>query len=215
MKALISTFLLLLSGIALAAQQPSATPVPHTSELGFSYSLPGDWDVVTAAPTLSDVKKQAQKDATTEDEKKGVACVEIAFTARHGDPTSVIVVVQLPFECFGQSMSVKDLPGFAQGAAEGIKQSFDTSDPVNHEYKLGTHGMWIERTKGTPKGHPEIPPYTVEIACSLLQKGAVCWMTMAADDAALKVFEGGAVMLESDRPAPLVPAEIFAKPPAS
>jgi hypothetical protein len=206
---------LLLCCAVLVAQAPAPKPKAQTNELGFSYSLPSDWEVVNAAPTLSDVKQQAQQNASSDDEKKGVACVQIAFTARHGDPASVIVVVELPFECFGQSMSEKDLPGFAQGAAEGIKQSFDISDPVNNDYKLGTHGMWIERTKGTPKGHPEVPPYTVEIACTLLKKGAVCWMAMAANEDALKTFEDGAVVLEEDRPTALVPAQAFIKNPAS
>jgi hypothetical protein len=215
MNAQWSATLLLLCRAALVAQQPAGTPQAHTSELGFSYSLPSDWEVVSAAPTLSDVKKQAQQNASSDDEKKGVACVQIEFTARNGDPVSVIVVVELPFDCFGQSMSDKDLPGFAQGAAEGIKQSFDITDAVNNEYKLGAHSMWIERTKGTPKGHPEVPPYTVEISCTLLKKGAVCWMALSANDAALKIFEGGAVKLEEDSPTSLVPANAFDKKPAS
>ncbi len=196
------------------AQTPGAAPEVHPSDLGFSYSLPSDWEVVNASPTLSGVKEQAQQNAATEDEKKGVACVQIALTARGGSPTSVLVVVQLPFACFGQTMSSKDLPGFAQGASEGIKQSFDISDPVYGDYTLGTHSLWIERAKGTPKGHPEAP-YTVEIACTLLKKGAVCWMALAASDAALKIIEGGAVALEGESPTALVPTSAFEKKPAS
>jgi len=206
-----ASFLLLFSG-ALMAQAPAVTTEAHASSLGYSYSLPSDWDVI-GSPTLSDLKQQAQQSASSEDEKKGVACVDIALTARHGDPVSVIVVVQLPFDCFGQAMSTKDLPGFAQGAAEGIKQSFDISDPIYGDYKLGTHSMWAERAKGTPKGHPEIPPYTVEISCTLLKKGAVCWMAMAANDATLKVFETSAATLEDDPPAALVSATAFDKKP--
>lgn len=197
----------------LGAQAPAAAPETHTSALGYGYSLPGTWDVVTATPTLAEVKEQAQKSAASDDEKKGVACVQIAFTARHGEPSSVLVVVELPFACFGQSMTAKDLPGFAQGASEGIKQSFDVSDPVYGDYTLGSHSMWIERAKGTPKGHPEAP-YTVEVACTLLKKGAVCWMAVAADDDALKVLEGGAVTLEGEAPVPLVPAKAFEKKPS-
>jgi hypothetical protein len=111
-------------------------------------------------------------------------------------------------------MSARDLPGFAQGASEGIKQSFDITDPVYGDYALGTHSMWIERAKGTPKGHPDAP-YTVEIACTLLKKGAVCWMALAASDDALKTIEGGAVALEGDSPTALVPATAFEKKPAS
>ncbi len=140
--------------------------------------------------------------------------MQIALTARHGTPASVLVVVELPFACFGQTMSSKDLPGFAQGASEGIKQSFDITDPVYGDYTLGTHSMWIERAKGTPKGHPEAP-YTVEIACTLLKKGAVCWMVLAANDDALKIIEGGAVELEGENPISLVPKTAFEKKPAS
>jgi hypothetical protein len=204
--------LLLSCSAALMAQAPAVANEAHASSLGYSYSLPRDWDVI-GSPTLSGLKEQAQQSAASEDEKKGVACVDIALTARHGDPASVIVVVQLPFECFGQAMNTKDLPGFAQGAAEGIKQSFDISDPVYGDYKLGTHSMWAERAKGTPKGHPEIPPYTVEISCTLLKKGAVCWMAMAANDASLKVFEASLATLEDDPPAPLVAATAFEKNP--
>ena len=196
------------------AQTPTAAPEVHPSDLGFSYSLPSDWEVVNASPTLSGVKEQAQQNAATEDEKKGVACVQIALTARGGSPTSVLVVVELPFACFGQTMSSKDLPGFAQGASEGIKQSFDVADPVYGDYTLGTHSMWIERAKGSPKGHPEAP-YTVEIACTLLKKGAVCWMALAASDEALKIIEGGAVALEGESPTALVPSSAFEKKPAS
>jgi hypothetical protein len=211
MRASSIAFLLWLNVVALAAQVPG--PVAHPSDLGFSYSLPSDWEVVNASPALSGVKQQAQQNASTEDEKKRVACVQIALTARHGDPATVFVIVELPFACFGQTMTARDLPGFAQGASEGIKQSFDVTDPVYGDYTLGSHRMWIERAKGTPKGHPEAP-YTVEIACTLLKKGAVCWMALAASDDALKIIEGGAVVLEGDSPTALVPASAFEKKPA-
>jgi len=201
---------LFLSGFSLAAQEPAAQA--HPSDLGYTYSLPSTWEVVASPPTLADVKQQQAQNATSEDEKKGVACVQIALTARHGTPASVIVVMELPFECFGQSMTDKDLPGFAQGASEGIKQTFDISEPVYGSYSLGGHSLWVERAKGEPKGHPEVP-YTVEIACSLLKKGAVCWMMMAADDASLQTFENGQVALEGEAPGALVPVSAFDKKP--
>ena len=64
-------FVLWVSGAALAGQTPTAAPEVHPSDLGFSYSLPSDWEVVNASPTLSGVKEQAQQNAATEDEKKG------------------------------------------------------------------------------------------------------------------------------------------------
>lgn len=200
--------------IALFGAQAQTAPQVQTSGLGFTYTLPSDWQVLSAASTLSSVKEQAQQNAVSDEEKKGVACVQVALTARRGDPASVLVIVQLPFDCFGQSMSAKDLPGFAQGAAEGIKQNLDLSNPVNASYSLGSHSVWVERSKGAPKGYPE-STYTVEIACTVLKKGAVCWMTMAASDDALKELESSPVELEGEKQTALVPANAFEKKPAS
>jgi hypothetical protein len=55
--------------------------------------------------------------------------------------------------------------------------------------------------------------YTVETVCSVLKKGAVCWMAMAADKAGLQTFENGAVTLDGEVPAALVPATAFQKKP--
>jgi hypothetical protein len=200
-----------------ATQSVTESPSPsstHTSELGFAYSVPTDWTVVDNSSTLPDVKQQAQQNATSAEDKRGEACVQIPLTARHGDPTSLLVVVQLPFDCLGQAATEKDLPGFADGASEELKKKFDFSDPSYGSYSLGTHTMWIERIKGTLKDHPE-SAYTVEIACSVLRKGAVCWMAMAADNEALEVFEKGTVALEGEAPKALVPSTAFDKKPAS
>ncbi len=197
----------------LLAQAPAAAVV-HSSDLGFSYSVPSDWEAVDARTTLPGVQEQVTKNAATEEEKKGIACVQIALTARHGEPASVMVVMALPFDCFGQVMTDKDLPGFAEGASEGLKSSFDFSDPVFGSYSLGSHSMWIERAKGNPKDHPELK-YTVEITCSLLKKSAVCWMAMAANEAALRTFENGAVALDGDAQPALVPVSSFDKKPGS
>jgi hypothetical protein len=232
MNAFLFTLLLVVSGVLSPAQapapsQPAPTPAQsapapvesapesktHVSQLGFSYSVPTDWEVVDAQGTLPKAKAEADKDATNDEEKKGLACVQIAFSARRGDPASVLVAVALPFDCFGQQITEKDLPGFAEGASEGLKQSFDLGDPIHGTYTLGSHNMWIERAKGNPKGHPDLS-YTIEIACSLLKKAAVCWMAMAADDAALRVFEQGAVTLDGECPEALVPPNAFAKKPS-
>ena len=77
------------------AQKPVSTPAPappaaatqvHSSKLGFSYSVPSDWEVVDNQATLSTAKQQAGQNTTSEDEKKGLACVELDLTARHGAP---------------------------------------------------------------------------------------------------------------------------------
>src|SRR5258708_6098380 len=202
---------LLFCGTPLLAQTQTA-PTVQTSGLGFSYSDPSTRETTDTLPPLPAEQQEAAKNARTDEEKKGIACVQIALTARHGDPRSVIVIVALPFDCFGQTMTEKDLPGFAEGASEGLKSSFDVAEPEYGAYSLGTHNMWIERAKGSPKGHPEVN-YTVEIACSLLKKGAVCWMTMAADENALHTFENGAVMLDGDPFAALVAPVAFDKKP--
>jgi hypothetical protein len=110
-------------------------------------------------------------------------------------------------------MTEAQLPGFASGASEGLKQSFDMGEPVTANYALGSHTMWIERAKGTPKGHPELS-YTVEITCGLLKKAAVCWMAMAADDTALRTFERGVVNLDGESSGALVPPTAFLKKPS-
>jgi len=208
--------LVVLCGATLLAQAPAPAPSPeaHANDLGFSYSIPADWEVVDTHPMLPAVKQQQSQTATSEDEKKGIECVQVVLTARHGTPASVVVVMELPFACFGQQMTEKDLPGFAQGASEGLKKTFEISDPVYGAYTLGAHNLWIERAKGSVIGHPDAV-YTVEIACSLLKKGAVCWMAMAADKSALQTFENGAVTLDGEAPVALVPMTAFEAKPSS
>ncbi len=214
MRSTYFTALFLAAGAALHAQAPTSGAQAHRSDLGFSYSIPADWNVADEHPTLPAVKEQQSQAASSEEEKKGIQCVQLELTAKHGTPASMIVVMQLPFSCFGQKMTDQELPGFAQGASEGLKQNFDLTEPVYGSYTLGTHSLWIERTKGAVIGHPEAR-YTVEIACSVLKLGAVCWMTMAADDASLQTFEHGKVRLDGEPPVALVPASAFdRKPPA-
>ncbi len=218
MKACLLTALLILCGAPLLAQAPAnlpQTPVTHTYtfDVGFSYSFPDDWDVVNMSATLPEAQKQAQQSATTEDEKRGAACTQIALSARHGSPASTVVAVVLPFSCLGAEMTDKDLPGMGSGAMEGIQQNFDLAEPVYGVYSLGSHSLWIERAKGTLKGRSDVQ-YTVETVCSIMKKGAVCWMAIAADDAALQTFEQGAVTLGSDAPTALVPADAFVKKPS-
>jgi len=197
--------------VPLFSQQsvPAVTP----ERFGFSYRLPTGWDAIDAQSTLPEVKQRQTANARTDEEKKEIACVQIPVSARKEPPPSFLAAMALPFDCFGQIMTEKDLPGLAEGASEGPRAVFDFSDPEYGEYTLGKHHMWIERAKGNPKGHPEMP-YTLEIACSLLQKAAVCWMTVAGDDQALKEFEGNAVTLDGDFSAQLVPSTAFDKKPA-
>ena len=218
MRAYLLTALLVLSGASLLAQaQAHATAATahhtYTNAVGFSYSFPSDWEVVDMSATLPEAQQQAQQNATTDDEKRGAACTQIALSARHGSPASTVVAVVLPFSCLGAEMTDKDLPGMGSGAMEGIQQNFDIAEPVYGVYSLGSHSVWIERAKGTLKGHPELQ-YTVETVCSIMKRGAVCWMAIAADDAALETFEHGAVTMGREAPTALVPADAFVKKPS-
>ena len=202
---------LILVAVPLLAQAPK--PLVHSSDLGFTYAIPSDWQVVDASATLPTVQQQVTQNAGSDDTKKGISCVQVALTARHGDPASVIVVLALPYACFQPEITDKDLPGFASGASEGVKQILDMTDVVTASYSLGSHSVWIERAKGTAKAKPDVH-VSVETACTLLKKAAVCWMTTATDDAAMQTFEHGAVTLDQEAPTALVPATAFEKKPS-
>jgi hypothetical protein len=218
MKARLFSALLVLGGGQLLARVPASAPATaqprtYTNNVGFSYSFPADWEVVDMSSTLPAAQQQAQQKAATDDEKRGVACTQIALSARHGSPASTVVAVVLPFACLGAEMTDKDLSGMGSGAMEGIQQNFDLAEPVYGVYSLGSHSVWIERAKGALKDHPE-SQYVVETVCSILKKGAVCWMAITVDQHALDIFEHGAVVLDDDAPVALVPASAFLKKPS-
>lgn len=202
---LLTLFSLLLVTQALAAQAPMST----NELLGFSYGLPGDWNAVVPKTANS-----GQAPAKSEIKPSGTACVEVPLTARHGSPSSTMVIVALPFACFGQTIPEQNLAGFGAGVTDGLKYAFDLQKPVDTTYSLAGHKIWIERMKASPKGKPA-PTYTVEIACTLLRKGAVCWMVEALDEISLKAFEQSRVTLEGSPPERLVPGDVFAKDPGS
>lgn len=228
MKAHVYPALLALCCVPLLAQSPAAAPATpssaqapaaarvaqsHSSEIGFTYSLPLDWEVMDAQPMLPAVKQQQAETATSEGEKKGISCTQIALLAREGNPArTVVVVVALPFACFGQTMTDKDLPGFAEGVALGLKKSFEISNPLYGAYTLGTHHLWIERAIGSAIGQPEVKR-TVETVCAVLKKGAICWIAQAADQEGLQTFESGAVTLDGYSAPALVPAGTLQKNP--
>lgn len=205
--AFVVSFLVLI-GAMLVAQPSAQSSYTYSSPLGFSYAIPSDWEVVNAQAAAPDVKEDVTHAAGSQEQKKGVACTQVGLTARHGDPASVIVLVTLPYDCYGQQMTDSDLPGFGAGAAEGLKQTFDVGASRQNTYTLGGHHLWVERVTGNPKGQPD-KHYTIELACGALKKAAVCWIAVAADDAALATFENGPVKLEDDPPIALVPAGTF------
>jgi hypothetical protein len=200
----------------MAAQ--TAQPSVHSpaqvenKDLGFSYSLPGEWEAVGATPALPAQQQKEEQKAPNAEERHGIACIDIPLTAQRGNPASVIVIVALPFKCFGQTIGFNDLPGFAEGAAEGLKRTLDIIEPITASYKLAGHRMWIQRSKATPKGKTA-PEYTVEIDCTVLEKGAVCWLVQAADAAGLDAFEHAQVTLNGVNAGALVPKDVFVKNP--
>jgi hypothetical protein len=197
---------------AAPAKTAASAPQSNNSNIGFTYSLPAEW-VTVPEPQPAAPSPEVLQNPKLAVVKKGTACVQVVFTAKHGTPASVVVVVALPFACYGQTMTASDLPGIGAGAAQELKQTFEVAaNPIQGNYSLGSHRLWIERAKGTPKGHPE-NQYTFEMVCTVLEKGAACWMTMAADDASLKSFEQGPTVLEADLPTALVPATAFDKQP--
>src|SRR5947199_4018773 len=102
MKVLLSAVLVFLfSGATLVAQAHSAPVSPphsYTSGLGFRYEVPGDWETLETAASMAQARQQAAQNATSEQEKKGLGCVQMGQTARHEN--SVIVDVALPFDCY-------------------------------------------------------------------------------------------------------------------
>jgi hypothetical protein len=190
-----------------AAAAPAKPPQVGDSKVGFSYSLPADWEFV--APAAPKVVASSPGLATV---KKGDACIETVFTAKHGSPASVVVVTALPFACYGHTMKASDLGSLGAGAVEGLKRTFSVHDSVQGNYTLGGHTVWIERAKGTPKGH-EKTPFVFETACTVLARGAVCWMTAAADWNSLHDFEQAPVTLDGERFAALVPVDAFLSSP--
>lgn len=191
-----------------AATAPAKPPQVEDSKVGFSYSLPADWEFV--APTPAREATEPYPGIATV--KKGNACIETIFTARHGSLASVVVVTALPFACYGHTMKASDLGSLGAGAVEGLKQTFSVHDSVQGNYTLGGHAVWIERAKETPKGH-EKTPFVFETACTVLARGAVCWMTAAADWNSLHDFEQAPVTLEGERFAALVPVNAFVSSP--
>lgn len=199
--------MLAVASLPLAAQAPQVDSDP----IGFSYAVPAGWQLVVPTPPQATQQPRASQ-STPEEVKKGIACVQVPLTARHGNPASAIVIIALPFDCFGQTMAPQDLPGFGAGVTEGLKTAFDFLNPVSTTYSIAGHKLWIERVKAVPRGKTA-PVDTVEITCTILQKGAVCWTVQTGDDASLEAFERGAVSLEGSPSVPLVPAQVFVAAP--
>lgn len=195
------------ASLPLAAQAPQV----RSDTFGFSFSLPDDWQMIVPKSQAGQQRRTPQ--GTAEEIKKGMACLQVPMTARHGEPASVIVVDVLPFDCLGQTMAAQDLPEFGAGIAAGLKTILDFLSPVTASYALAGHKLWIERVKAVPKGKTA-PVSTIEITCTILEKGAICWMVNAADETGLQAFETAPVTLEGSPIHRLVPAQVFTSTPA-
>jgi hypothetical protein len=215
MRALLIAAILAAGTAPLLAQGP-ATPAAGqqlvSKELGFSFSLPGDWTVEDTQAQVPKAQQQAAKNAQSDSEMRAVGCMEAPFKAQHGKGASSVVIVALPFDCFGQHYTDADLPAFASSMAESLKKGWKISDPIFGTYSLGAHTLWIERASGSLLEHPD-DRKTLELVCSMLKNGAVCWMGFVASDVDLKTFEQGAVSLDGETSTALVPASAFARKP--
>jgi hypothetical protein len=181
----------------------------YTNDLGFTYSYTTDWKVIDSKPLLPAVRLNGEDKAVDNSEKEAVQCLQVPLILRRGTPVSSIVTVVIPYDCLGKKFDTSDLANFGSGVASGMKRGFDVAEPSYGAYKLGTHNLWIERTQGTSKAHPDLT-FKIETVCSLLKKGAVCWMGMVQDEITLKAFEQGLVSIEGDAPQALVPSNAFA-----
>jgi hypothetical protein len=183
-----------------------------SAALGFAYSLPADWTVEDMQQMASQVQQQAAKGAQSDAEIRAVGCMEAPFRAHHGTGGSTVAIVALPFDCFGQHYTDADLPAFGTSIAEGLKKGWKVDDPVYGAYTLGAHSMWVERAKASLLSRPENKK-TLELVCSMLKNGAVCWMAFVASEAELKSFEQGGIALDGEVNPALVPATAFDKKP--
>ena len=189
--------------------QAAANSVAYQSDLDFSYTYTSDWDVVDTKPMMPALHMQTEDKAGSDPEKRAAGCVQIGLLLRRGDPASVVMAISLPWECLGKTYLNSDLPAFGGGVAKGLTRGFDVKDPVYGSYKLGTHYFWIERMEGTSKQHPEFHR-TIEAACTLLKKGAVCMTGLLSNDADSAIFEQSRIALEGEAATQLIPANAFA-----
>lgn len=186
----------------------SADPV-FTSGGDFTYTYPADWAVIDTKPIMPIQRLKAEQQAQSDMERKGADCADVQLTVRHGEPTSVIVLMFLEFKCLGVELKESDLGATGMGIAQGLTKSFTVKEPKYGAYSLGKHAFWIERADGSPVGHPE-RQYKLETSCTLLKKGLACWLAMAGTPDGIITFEASKVSLEGDSPAALVPASAFA-----
>jgi len=112
--------------------------------------------------TLPAAQQQAQQSATTETEKRGAACTQIALSARHGSPASTVVAVVLPFACLGADMTERDLPGMGSGARESSRAStFQNQPTASICWAVTAFGLSARKahSKATPMPNTQWRPF--------------------------------------------------------
>lgn len=206
-KLFLITAIFFAASLALHAQAP-AQYTPLTSDLGFTYTYPSNWEVVDFKPALPAMRSSLENSATSDAEKKGIDCVQVSLLIRNGSPASVIEALVLPFDCLGVTYKDSDIAAIGMGMAQGLGSSVDVKNPVYGSYKIGAHTIWIEKANGAFLSRPE-QNMQLEVLCGVLKKGVVCWMTFAMNQDALNTFENSTVKLEDDAPAKIVPADAF------
>lgn len=198
---------LLWAALPAVAQTPALTP--HVTPIGFTINLDADWTEIDMSAQMAAARQQVAQAAISEVEKRGITCLEMPLTARHGNPPSMLTVVDLPWSCMGIQATEKDLPGFGMGALQNLRQQFEMEEPATSTFALGHHAGWTARAKATPRGTQL--GYTIEVACTLVEKGSVCAMIVAADATTLSHFEQLPVVLDGTSFPALVPAGTYGK----
>jgi hypothetical protein len=180
--------------------------------LGFTFSYPAAWQVVNTEAIQATPDKQEGENSKSDPMSHAAQCSQNQniIVSLPGKPPSLMQVMAIAYECTGLTLSEKDLPVFALAVESRMTKRFLLRNPVFDSYNLGSRKVWIERARETTQESPELS-VTVENACALLKKPAVCLTAFAGDEAALQVFEQSAVTLDGEASPGLVPAAVAAE----
>jgi hypothetical protein len=207
-------FLLLLCLPTMAQTAPSPDVTPHgilVSELGFRYHTPEGWEPLDLAPMLPNVQKALAKHLDSNAEAQAAACMQYLYLSHHAMPPSMELIMALPYACYKIEIHDSELSSYTTGITAGVSRTFDAAGPVSKSYQLNGKTVFILRTTGQMKEHPEFGSYTLEIVSVLLKKGLVVWMGMAQNETELATFEHTTVELEGGPAVTLVPDNVFGK----
>lgn len=177
----------------------------YSSDFGFQYTYPAGWTRVDTASMMPSIQMQQQARALTDKAKRAAACTHIGLLVTRSNPTMKIIIIELPYSCYGSSYQDSEVSTYGPGVLDGLGQQFDIGAPTSTTtYKLGKHSIWANRSHATLKQHPD-QPYEMETVCTILSKAAVCWVAIAEQAQMLSVLEQGQVSLDGDPLVALVP----------